>query len=98
MLSWQQGYRDDGDAGLLSIGARWYVILLSVGGRARTSGWAASYRPLSLNRYLYCEDDPVNAVDPSGRMAQWIKGIGAALAIGEGAAAGIGGAVEPLQL
>ncbi|MCS6830020.1 MAG: hypothetical protein NZ749_05175 [bacterium] len=25
------------------------------------------YRPLSLNRYLYCEDEPVNAVDPSGR-------------------------------
>jgi hypothetical protein len=24
MLSWQQGYRDDGDAGLLSIGARYY--------------------------------------------------------------------------
>ncbi|GBC95984.1 hypothetical protein HRbin16_01784 [bacterium HR16] len=24
------------------------------------------YRPLSLNRYLYCEDEPVNQVDPSG--------------------------------
>ncbi len=24
------------------------------------------YQPLSLNRYLYCEDDPVNGVDPSG--------------------------------
>ena len=25
------------------------------------------YRPFSLNRYLYCEHEPVNAVDPDGR-------------------------------
>ncbi len=58
-------YRDDGDAGLLHVGARYY--------EPATGRWTTAdkypgnlYQPLSLNRYLYCEDDPVNAVDPSG--------------------------------
>ncbi|MDW8321906.1 MAG: RHS repeat-associated core domain-containing protein [Armatimonadota bacterium] len=59
------GYRDDGDAGLLYIGARWYDP--AVGRWTSADKWLGNiYRPLSLNRYLYCEDDPVNAVDPSG--------------------------------
>lgn len=29
------------------------------------------YRPLSLNWYLYCEDDPVHAVEPSGYLPRW---------------------------
>ncbi|GIV21765.1 MAG: hypothetical protein KatS3mg023_3516 [Armatimonadota bacterium] len=61
------GYRDGGDAGLLSIGARWYDP--AVGRWTSADKWLGNiYRPLSLNRYLYCEDDPVNAVDPSGRV------------------------------
>ncbi|MGC8785778.1 MAG: hypothetical protein ACP5RN_15535, partial [Armatimonadota bacterium] len=49
----------------------------------------------SLNRYLYCEDDPVNAVDPSGYLPTWqdvkdwfkehgktvVKGAGAVLGV-----------------
>ena len=31
------------------------------------------YRPFSLNRYLYCEHEPVNAADPSGNIPQWVK-------------------------
>ncbi len=59
------GYRDDGDMGLLYIGGRWYAP--SVGRWASADKWLGNiYRPLSLSRYLYCEDDPVNAVDPSG--------------------------------
>ncbi len=60
-------YRDDGDMGLLHIGARWYDP--AVGRWTSADKWLGNlYRPLSLNRYLYCEDDPVNAVDPSGRL------------------------------
>jgi RHS repeat-associated protein len=61
------GYRDDGDAGLLYIGARYYD--LAVGRWTSADKWLGNlYRPLSLNRYLCCEDDPVNHVDPSGRV------------------------------
>lgn len=30
---------------------------------------------LSLNRYTYCEGDPVNGVDPSGHMSEAIQGL-----------------------
>ncbi len=60
------GYRDDGDMGLLYIGARWYDPAV---GRWTSADKRLGniYHPLSLNRYLYREDDPVNAVDPSGK-------------------------------
>jgi RHS repeat-associated protein len=61
------GYRDDGDAGLLYVGARYYEP--AVGRWTSADKWLGDiYRPLSLNRYLYCEDEPVNYVDPSGRV------------------------------
>ncbi|MCL6476203.1 MAG: hypothetical protein K6U75_14260 [Firmicutes bacterium] len=57
--------RNDGDAGLLHVGARHHEP--AVGWWTSADKWLGDvYRPLSLNRYLYCEDDPVNAVDPSG--------------------------------
>ena len=52
------GYRNDGDAGLLKVGCRYYDPQLG----AFTS--RDSY--LDQMPYLYCEHDPVNAVDPSG--------------------------------
>ena len=61
------GYRDDGDAGLFDVGARYYDP--AVGRWTSADKWLGDlYRPLSLNRYLYCEDEPVNHVDPSGRV------------------------------
>jgi len=64
------GYRDDGDAGLLHVGARYYDP--AVGRWTSADKWLGDlYRPLSLNRYLYCEDEPVNRVDPSGRI--WVR-------------------------
>jgi len=66
------GYRDDGDAGLLHVGARYYDP--AVGRWTSADKWLGDlYRPLSLNRYLYCEDDPVNAVDPSGYWPKWVE-------------------------
>ncbi len=59
------GYRDDGDAGLLYIGARWYDP--TVGRWTSADKWLGDiYQPLSLNRYLYGEHEPVMRVDPSG--------------------------------
>jgi len=64
------GYRDDGDAGLFYVGARYYDP--AVGRWTSADKWLGDlYRPLSLNRYLYCEDEPVNRVDPSGRI--WVR-------------------------
>ncbi|MCL6476205.1 MAG: RHS repeat-associated core domain-containing protein [Firmicutes bacterium] len=66
------GYRDDGDAGLLYIGARYYE--LAVGRWTSADKWLGNlYQPLSLNRYLYCEDDLVNHVDPSGNIPSGSK-------------------------
>ncbi len=93
------GYRDDGDMGLLYIGARWYDP--AVGQWTSADKWLGNiYRPLSLNRYLYCEHEPVMRVDPSGyRPAKeywdWFWGsIGAAIggSIGGLLAPEVGGA------
>jgi RHS repeat-associated protein len=57
--------RNDGEAGLSHVGARYYEP--AVGRWTRADKWLGDlYRPLSLNRYLYCEHEPVNRVDPSG--------------------------------
>ena len=78
------GYRDDGDAGLLHVGARYYEP--AVGRWTSADKWLGDlYRPLSLNRYLYCEDDPVNHVDPSGyNPAAAALGIAGGLAVADG--------------
>ncbi len=52
------GYRDDGDAGLLHVGARYYDPQV---GRFLSRDALRSEHP-----YLYCEHEPVNRVDPSG--------------------------------
>jgi RHS repeat-associated protein len=64
------GYRNDGDGGVLHIGARWYDPAI---GR-----WISAdphlgeiEAPLSRNRYNYCESDPVNALDPTGLYSDW---------------------------
>jgi RHS repeat-associated protein len=69
------GYRTDGDAGLMHVGARYYDAQV---GRFITRDTVLSEHP-----YLYCEHDPVNAVDPSGhrsrRWFEWCKEIGSAV-------------------
>jgi RHS repeat-associated protein len=59
------GYRNDGDAGLLHIGARWYDPSIGRWISADTDlGGIAN--PVERNRYLYCDGDPVDDTDPSG--------------------------------
>src|SRR5579864_747255 len=59
------GYRNDGDAGLLHSGARWYDPTIGRWISADTT-LGDTANPLSRNRYAYCEGDPVDAVDPDG--------------------------------
>jgi RHS repeat-associated protein len=57
------GYRDDGDLGLMHVGARYYDPDV---GRFITRDPVLSEHP-----YVYCGADPVNCVDPSGRF--WVE-------------------------
>jgi RHS repeat-associated protein len=52
------GYRIDGDAGLMHVGARYYDAQV---GRFLTRDTVLSEHP-----YLYCEHEPINRVDPDG--------------------------------
>jgi RHS repeat-associated protein len=58
MFAATSGYRNDGDAGLSHVGARYYDAQV---GRFITRDTYLDQKP-----YLYCEHDPVNATDPSG--------------------------------
>ncbi len=58
-------YRNDGDAGLLHVGARYYEV--------ETGRWVqkdpifgALMHPQTFNRYVYVTNDPVNSLDPNG--------------------------------
>ena len=65
------GYRDDGDAGLLHLGARYYDPQV---------GRFISRDPvLSEHPYLYCEHEPVSRVDPSGHFDIEAAIVGAAI-------------------
>jgi len=67
----QWGYRSDGDDGLMHVGARYYDPL--VGRFLQADTWLGEItRPQSLNRYGYVENDPVNAVDPTGHLPWWL--------------------------
>ncbi|MEJ5250796.1 MAG: RHS repeat-associated core domain-containing protein [Armatimonadota bacterium] len=52
------GYRDDGDAGLLHVGARYYD--------PQVGRFISRDAVLSEHPYLYCEHEPIMRVDPSG--------------------------------
>ncbi len=58
MFGATSGYRNDADAGLMQVGARYYDAQV---GRFITRDTVLTEPP-----YLYCHHDPVNAVDPTG--------------------------------
>lgn len=73
------GYRDDGDAGLLHVGARYYD--------PQVGRFISRDAVLSEHPYLYCEHEPVNAVDPSGEdwfddLTNFFAGMGDAISFG----------------
>jgi RHS repeat-associated protein len=57
----KSGYRTDGDAGLMKVGARYYD--------SQVGSFTTRDTFLDQKPYLYCEHDPVNFVDPSGHEA-----------------------------
>ncbi len=61
------GYRSDGDAGLMKVGARYYD--------PQTGSFITRDTYLDQKPYLYCEHDPVNAVDPSGHAGTHGNGL-----------------------
>lgn len=72
-------YRNDGDNGLMHVGARYYDAQV---GRFITRDTFLNQKP-----YLYCEHDPVNMVDPTGHFGSWQE-IGGILLMGLGVAIG----------
>jgi RHS repeat-associated protein len=59
------GYRNDGDAGLVHVGARYYD--------AQVGLFLTRDTYLEQKPYLYCEHDPVNATDPSGHDIELVR-------------------------
>ena len=64
----------DNETGLYYLRARYYDPYT---GRFTTedSYWGEEDNPLSLNRYTYCENDPIQYVDPTGHVPIFIYGI-----------------------
>jgi RHS repeat-associated protein len=62
------GYRNEAlTGGLQKVGVRWYDP--TVGRFLQQDPWLGSiYAPLTLNRYGYCVNDPLQLVDPSGML------------------------------
>ncbi len=52
------GYRNDGDAGIMQVGARYYD--------PATGSFLTRDTDLSQLAYVYCGEDPIDNVDPSG--------------------------------
>ncbi|MFQ3611371.1 MAG: RHS repeat-associated core domain-containing protein, partial [Fimbriimonadales bacterium] len=82
------GYRNEPfTGGLQKVGVRWYDPV--VGRFLQQDPWLGDiYAPLTLNAYAYCLNDPVNAVDPSGRIPLLlVAAIGAGVGLALTAAA-----------
>jgi RHS repeat-associated protein len=71
------GYRNEANTGgLQKVGVRWYDP--ATGRFLQKDPWLGSlYAPLTLNRYGYCVNEPVQMVDPSGMWAWVILAIAA---------------------
>jgi RHS repeat-associated protein len=63
------GYRNEANTdGLQQVGVRWYDP--ATGRFLQKDLWLGTpYEPLTLNRYGYCVNEPVQTVDPSGMIA-----------------------------
>ena len=65
----------DEETGLYYLRARYYAPYL---GRFTTedSYWGEDDNPLSLNLYTYCENDPIQYVDPTGHVLMYVPLLG----------------------
>jgi|SRR5579884_302184 len=72
-------YRNDGDAGLILLGSRYYD--------AQVGGFITRDTFLNQHPYIYCSSDPVNFIDPTGHMPDWLRKT---INIGEDVAIAVG--------
>jgi len=92
------GYRNEPDTGgLQKVGVRWYDPY--TGRFLQQDPWLGSVSiPLTLNAYAYCVNDPVNAVDPSGKILKLLLVVALVVAlvdsIDDDAEGGDGGSVN----
>ncbi|MGE5398713.1 MAG: RHS repeat domain-containing protein [Chitinophagales bacterium] len=72
------GYRFDSESGVYYLNSRYYSSNL---GRfiSRDKFQGFLDEPLSLNQYAYCENNPVNRIDPDGH--SWLSTAGAVLGV-----------------
>jgi RHS repeat-associated protein len=103
MYAGDWGYRNDGDAGLMHVGARYYDAQV---GRFITRDTVLSEHP-----YLYCEHEPVGFVDPSGHQTSALSKLideafqsqitkattGGSIVIGGGLLIGAGSTLDSMQ-
>ncbi len=76
------GYRNDQDAGLMHVGARYYEF--ETGRWVQKDPLVGNYvRPQTLNRFTYCENNSANKIDPYGlvTLIPLILIVGFALAV-----------------
>lgn len=75
-----RGYYYDSDTGLYYLNYRYYDPSI---GRFISPDDASYINPDNvngLNIYAYCNNDPVNHVDPTGHLPEWLKWLGIGLA------------------
>jgi RHS repeat-associated protein len=64
------GQRLDSESGLYNMRARQtYSPIIGRFGQADAAGYGTMNDPLTLHKYVYCGNDPLNRVDPSGHMS-----------------------------
>ncbi|BCW95689.1 MAG: hypothetical protein KatS3mg018_1171 [Fimbriimonadales bacterium] len=70
------GYRYEAHTGgLVKVGVRWYDP--TIGRFLQKDPWLGDVaEPLTLNRYSYCVNDPVQGVDPTGKFLDAVVDIG----------------------
>jgi RHS repeat-associated protein len=68
MYAGDWGYRNDGDAGVMHVGARYYD--------AQVGRFITRDTVLSEHAYLYCDGNPVDSVDPTGAGPEQMGGQG----------------------
>jgi RHS repeat-associated protein len=69
------GYRNEAHmGGLQKVGVRWYDP--AIGRFLQKDPWPGSpYAPLTLNRYGYCVNEPVQMIDPSGMILETLRDL-----------------------
>jgi RHS repeat-associated protein len=76
------GYRNEAlTGGLVKVGVRWYDP--TVGRFLQQDPWLGDiYTPLTLNAYGYCVNDPIQMVDPTGKIPAWMVVVGVIIIAG----------------